>query len=1501
MAKTKRFATPMIFAIVTAILTMLLSFAFTACDIPVAYRIRFYGEDGELVTRAQYRYEGEEIVVPEMPEKFGYEFAGWTLNGELYDFEADGADKATKSADFHAKYERLPDKFFVNFLLEDGTAFIEEQIVAIGNEVILPESDPTDASGKNFEGWKESGKTELYDFTNKYIVKDTTFVAVFGHSYGEWKVTTKPTCTEQGEETRVCIYNADHTETRPASALGHTPAKAVVENKVEATCETAGSYDEVVYCSVCNVQLSSTPKTVSATGHLWSEPTYTWAEDNKTCTALRVCKNDKNHTETETVNATATVTQSKACEKDELTKYVATFTNSAFTEQTKENVKTADKLGHDLIHHDKKDATCTEDGHKAYDTCSRCDFTTYTKIDALGHDYSTDWKTDVEPTCTTVGSKSHHCTRCEEKADVTELSAKGHTEVIDEAVAATCTEKGLTEGKHCSVCNTVLVEREEVPAKGHSWDDGKITTPATCETTGVKTYTCSNCQDTKTESIPALGHSYGEWTVTTPATCTEQGVETRVCANNAEHTETRSIAKAAHTHSAAVVENKVEATCTTAGSYDEVVYCSVCDTELSRETKTIEATGHNYGETGVCKTCGDKKLGSLSNPYTVAQALEVLKPLEKGQMTEKVYVSGIVKSIDEYGDYLKGIHLVDALTDADYLLVYTCSFTADVSSVYPNDAVVIAGYLQNYNGTLELGQKEKDYPTFEKQTVGTSTITVGEGSSEYATVTLAEKTAENGTMVTFTVTPQDGYEVISVKANDEDLTASDDAVTTYSLTVKGNMVIVVETQEIGAVAPESIVMLTFPAKEQVGCNGYTSQWTAKTENDQVFNIANFNNNNNGWTYIKLGSKSIKADTASIETSFTDKVVTKIVVNYVNNNNNKGTLKPIVLKITKNDVEVGIVTSSETSSGTNYVLTFNISNATAGCSYKLVFEYTSCTDNGFVTVNSVEYIGLGLTDADKVAMVKEELAAKAVEGLIANENFTLPTTAVDGVSLAWASDNTAIAIDGQNATVTMGENEVTVNVTATITCGKVTDTVTFKYTVPSNVCKHTETTKTEKVDATCLTEGNIEYWTCSSCKKLFSDEACTKEITEDQTVTAKTDHVYESESDYLCATCGLPKAGQYIYSLVHTTLDSVRYYALAEKSGNYLATTKDVDKAAIVTLAKVDGGYTIKIGDKYLGYVKSGNAYVVNLTGTVDSTNTWVWNADNKVMTISVSGTEYYLGTYSTYDTFSLSKISFIKNTGSFHCDFVPVCEGHSFDEGVTTTSATCAVAGVKVYTCSKCAGKKYEDIKKLAHTEVTDKAVAATCTETGLTEGKHCSVCEEVIVKQETIPALGHTDTDNDGKCDVCESAMPSGETTKEKEYKYTFTVKVFSANNTTVALGDVEWTLAGDGNYWGYDEAKGQQFGSSKNPYKSLTLTSAAFTKVKKIIINTSGASSINASFTVTVRGEKVGNTATSLKKDATDYTFELDTPLDGCVEFEFTQTSSKAIYIKSITVIYE
>ena len=89
---------------------------------------------------------------------------------------------------------------------------------------------------------------------------------------------------------------------------------------------------------------------------------------------------------------------------------------------------------------------------------------------------------------------------------------------------------------------------------------------------------------------------------------------------------------------------------------------------------------------------------------------------------------------------------------------------------------------------------------------------------------------------------------------------------------------------------------------------------------------------------------------------------------------------------------------------------------------------------------------------------------------------------------------------------------------------------------------------------------------------------------------------------------------------------------------------------------------------------------------------------------------------------------------------------HQYSETVTKAAA-CDEVGVKTFACS-CGDSYTEEIEKLPHTDEVLSAVAPTCTETGLAEGKKCSVCGTVLVLQESVPATGHKYDDNyDATC----------------------------------------------------------------------------------------------------------------------------------------------------------
>ena len=153
-----------------------------------------------------------------------------------------------------------------------------------------------------------------------------------------------------------------------------------------------------------------------------------------------------------------------------------------------------------------KKPTCTEPGEETRScTDAGCRATQTREIAALGHTDMID--VAKAATCTETGlTEGKHCATCGEVLVAQEVTPKlGHTEVVDAAKAATCTETGLTEGKHCSTCGEVLVAQEVTPKLGHAWDNGKVTKEPTETETGVKTFTCTRCGETKTETIPATG------------------------------------------------------------------------------------------------------------------------------------------------------------------------------------------------------------------------------------------------------------------------------------------------------------------------------------------------------------------------------------------------------------------------------------------------------------------------------------------------------------------------------------------------------------------------------------------------------------------------------------------------------------------------------------------------------------------------------------------------------------------------------------------------------------------------------------------------------------------------------------------------------------------------------------------------------------------------------------------------------------------------------------
>ena len=500
------------------------------------------------------------------------------------------------------------------------------------------------------------------------------------------EVTTEPTCDKEGLRTytaKVTFEGKAYTDTKtePLPAKGHT---LTAVEAVPATCETAGVKAHWI-CSVCGKLFSDAEgKTettleklaIPATGHAYGEPVWKW-NDDFTASATFTCANDASHVEKVDATVTSEVTEG-SCEVGGTRTYTAevTFEGKAYTDTKTEPLPAK---GHTLTAVEAVPATCETAGVKAHWICSVCGKlfsdaegkteTTLEKlaIPATGHAYGEPvwkWNDDFTASATfTCANDASHVEKVD--ATVTSEVTEGSCEV---GGTRTYTAKVTFEGKEYTDTKT-----EVIPATGHAygapvwkWNDdftasatftcgndashvetvnaavtNEVTTEATCEVDGVRTYTAKvtfegkEYTDTKTEVIPATGHAYGapvwKWNddftasatftcgndashvetvnaavtneVTTEATCEVDGVRTytaKVTFEGKEYTDTKTEVIPATGHDTELVGAK-DATCTEDGyTGDEV--CKVCQTVV-KQGEVIPALGHDYKD-GKCSRCG---------------------------------------------------------------------------------------------------------------------------------------------------------------------------------------------------------------------------------------------------------------------------------------------------------------------------------------------------------------------------------------------------------------------------------------------------------------------------------------------------------------------------------------------------------------------------------------------------------------------------------------------------------------------------------------------------------------------------------------------------------------------------------------------------------------------------------------------------------------------------------------------------------------------------------
>ena len=454
----------------------------------------------------------------------------------------------------------------------------------------------------------------------------------------------------------------------------------------------------------------------------------------------------------------------------------------------------------------------------------------------LTHTHSYIEEITKQPTCTEEGKKTFTCDCGDTYTEI--IPAKGHTEVIDKAVPATCTTDGKTEGSHCYVCGKVIKAQTVIKATGHKYDDGKITKQPTCTETGVKTYTCSECGATKAETIKANGHTE-VIDKAVPATCTTDGkTEGSHCSVCGEVIKAQTVIKATG-HNFGSWSTTKAATCTESGT--QTRKCASCG---KTETKTIPAKGHKSSGWIIDKTASIGVKGSKHKECTVCK--KVLETAEIPALSRiSISKASVTLSTSTYAYDGKAkkpgvtvkLNGKTLKNGTDYTVSYSNNTKVGTAKV------TITGK-GNYTGSISKTYSIKN--NFKKATVSgiSNKSYTGKNITQSITVKYNGKTLKNGTGYTVSYSSNKNIGTATVKITGKG---------SYTGTITKTFKINPAKQEIQKLTAKSKAFFVDWAQKE-SATGYEIQYATNSKFSGAKKVTVTNNKTDKKTISKLSGK-----------------------------------------------------------------------------------------------------------------------------------------------------------------------------------------------------------------------------------------------------------------------------------------------------------------------------------------------------------------------------------------------------------------------------------------------------------------------------------------------------------------------------------------------------------------------------------------------------------------------------------------------------------------------